>query len=217
MNTYRTKSRRRLYGIARLGLYLALQVAVLLGPMLMVAALAAGLFAFGRLEGMRWGKLARRAWPVALVALSPALMGIPLGLHGAQAFFGSWAPALARSARLASVFQSALWLSHGMSPAELNDTLKPILGWLGPRAAGATARAASLTLAFLPWTLAETRRANEASLLRGSDPVRRPVRHLSAMAVPVAIRSLEKARLSAEALSLRDPGFAESEEDACRT
>lgn len=219
MSIARTEPRRRINGIARLGLYLVLQAVLLFGPLCIATVLALALLVLGLTEGMRWARLACRAWPVALVALSPALAGIPLGAWGTEEFITLWAPSLARSARLFMVFQSAAWLSHGMSPVELNDSVKPLLGWLGPRAAGAVARSASLTLAFLPWTQAETRRANEAALLRGSDPIRRPIRHLSAMAVPVSVRSLEKARLSAEALSLRDPGFNADcgKEEPCRT
>jgi energy-coupling factor transporter transmembrane protein EcfT len=54
--------------------------------------------------------------------------------------------------------------------------------------------------------MTEIRRADEAARLRGSNPRRFPARHLAAMAVPVSVRALVKARLSAEALELRDTG-----------
>jgi energy-coupling factor transporter transmembrane protein EcfT len=62
-------------------------------------------------------------------------------------------------------------------------------------------------MAFVPWTTAELRRADESARLRGSDPARRPGRHLVALSVPLVSRSLEKAKRSSEALALRDSGF----------
>ncbi len=59
-------------------------------------------------------------------------------------------------------------------------------------------------LAFMPWARDELRQAGEAALLRGSDPKRNPARHLYALAIPVSVRVLERARRSAEALMLRD-------------
>ena len=75
--------------------------------------------------------------------------------------------------------------------------------------AGRPVAIAVLTLAFLPWTLAEAKRADEAARLRGSDPRRRPLRHLAAMTLPVSVRTLEKARRGAEALTLRDSAYGD--------
>jgi energy-coupling factor transporter transmembrane protein EcfT len=105
------------------------------------------------------------------------------------------------------VLASAAWLSSGMSPVELRDALVALLRPLGARAGGRIARAASLTMAFIPWTRDELRRADEAARLRGSDPRRRPGRHLAALSVPVVSRALDKAKRGSEALALRDPGF----------
>lgn len=195
----------------RLAIYAALQAGIFLAPTAFLPIAAAALFYLGRRDGIRWARWARASWPALLVAASPALVGLPLsafvsGRH-AEAL-ALWAPSLIRSARLALVFPAAAWLSAGMSPVTLRDALIRIMRPLGARAAASLARAASLMLAFFPWTLAELRRANEAALLRGSDPRRRPARHLAALGVPVTVRALEKARRSAEALSLRDPGLA---------
>jgi energy-coupling factor transporter transmembrane protein EcfT len=93
-----------------------------------------------------------------------------------------------------------------MSPVELRDVLTVLLRPLGRQFSAGVARSASLALAFLPWTISGIRQADEAARLRGSRPGFFPVRHLAAMAVPVSVRVLEKARISAEALELRNPG-----------
>ena len=194
----------------RLAIYAALQAGVFLAPAAFLPIAAAALAYLGRRDGIRWARWARASWPALLVAASPALVGLPLSafIDGRHAeALALWAPSLIRSARLALVFPAAAWLSAGMSPVMLRDALIRIMRPLGDRTAASLARAASLMLAFFPWTLAELRRANEAALLRGSDPRRRPARHLAALGVPVTVRALEKARRSAEALSLRDPGL----------
>lgn len=194
----------------RLAAYAALQAGIFFGPPACLPILAVVLAYLGRRDGIRWARWTRSSWPALLVAASPALVGLPAGAMAGGRFaeaFALWGPSLIRSARLALVFGAAAWLSAGMSPVMLRDALARILRPLGLRAAASLARAASLMLAFFPWTLAELRRANEAALLRGSDPRRRPARHLAALGVPVTVRALEKARRSAEALSLRDPGL----------
>lgn len=196
----------------RLAAYAALQAGIFLAPAAFLPIAAAALAYLGRRDGIRWTHWARNSWPALLVAASPAVVGLPLGalMSGRlDEAFAFWAPSLIRSARLALVFPAASWLSAGMSPVMLRDALLRIMHPLGARTAASLARAASLMLAFFPWTLAELRRANEAALLRGSDPRRRPARHLAALGVPVTVRALEKARRSAEALSLRDPGLAQ--------
>lgn len=195
----------------RLAAYAALQAGVLLAPAAFLPIAAAALAYLGRRDGISWARWARASWPALLVAASPALVGLPLSAMADGRFdeaLALWGPSLIRSARLALVFPAAAWLSAGMSPVMLRDALARIMRPLGARTAASLARAASLMLAFLPWTLAEFKRANEAALLRGSDPKRRPARHLAALGVPVTVRALEKARRSAEALSLRDPGLA---------
>lgn len=186
--------------------YLALQGSILsLGlPWLSVpAAITAGL---GLIDGLRWARWVARSWGLLAVAALPACVGIPWSLEGAE-FMSAWLPALARSLRLALVLASAAWLSFGMSAVELRDALALLLAPLGPRRAGRVARAASMTMAFIPWTRTELVRADEAARLRGSNPGRRPARHLVALAVPLVSRSLDKARHSSDALALRDAGF----------
>jgi energy-coupling factor transporter transmembrane protein EcfT len=142
-----------------------------------------------------------------LAAGLPAIVGIPWDAEPLSAFAAAWAPPLLASARLVIVLASAAWLSSGMSPVELRDALSVLLRPLGKRASRRVASAASLTMAFIPWTAAELRRAGEAAQLRGSNPAKRPVRHLVALSVPLVSRSLEKARRGSEALSLRDSRF----------
>jgi len=207
----------RLKGARRFLAYLALQVAGLGLGLLWLGLPAGALLFLGLLEGFSWRGFLARSRALLLMAALPALFGLPWSLlpdlasgsgrADALAFLTLWGPSCLRSARLLLVFASAAWLSFGMSPVDLRDALTLILGPLGPRLAGRAARSASLAMAFLPWTAAELRSADEAARLRGSDPRRRAARHLVALSVPLVARSLEKARRGAEALSLRDPGF----------
>jgi len=196
-------------------LYLALQLAILASPPTWLALLAVVVALLGLVEGKDWPRWILRSRFALVAALLPAAVGFPIGTVGGlgEAGFGAvlaaWVPALSRSVRLALVLASAAWLSGGMSPVELRDALITILRPLGNRLGGRVARSASLTMAFLPWTAEEARAADEAARLRGSDPSRRPVRHVVALSVPLVSRSLEKARRSSEALSLRDPRFGE--------
>ena len=197
----------QLRGAARFGVYMALQFAIfsLNFPWLAVPALV--VITVGLLEGQTWVRWIIRSRYLLVTASLPALAGLPFGASSLQAGLTLWVPSLLRSARLALVLASAAWLSSGMSPVELRDALSVLLRPLGRRVSGRIARAASLTMAFIPWTRAELVRSDEAARLRGSDPKRRPGRHLAALSVPLVSRSLEKAKRGSEALSLRDPGF----------
>lgn len=204
----------RLTGMRRFLPYLGLQFGVFLsqGPWLALPGFL--ILYLGAVEGLSWLAWARRSWPVVMMAALPAVVGFPLMaarealVSGGTAggFMLVWAPSLEQSARFLLVFASAAWLSRGLSPVELREVLVVLLGPLGKSLGGGVARSAALAMAFLPWTLTEIQRADEAARLRGSHPGRHPARHLAAMAVPVSVRALEKARLSAEALELRDPG-----------
>lgn len=204
---------RALGGARRFALYLALQLGILAAPPPWLTLPAAVVLALGLIERKDWARWAVRSRYALVAALLPAIVGFPfgsvggVGAAGLGALAAAWAPALARSGRLVLVLASAAWLSDGMSPVELRDALVTILRPLGAGFGGRVARSASLTMAFLPWTAAEARAADEAARLRGSDPRRRPARHIVALSVPLVSRSLEKARRGAEALSLRDPGF----------
>jgi len=202
-------TRPRLAGAPRFIAYFALQVSVFSMGFPWLAAPALVLACLGLAEGLRWARWLERSKLLMLVALLPALAGFPWGaVSGGQGgLWYVWEPSLIRSARLGLVLASAAWLSHGMSPVELRDALSTILLPLGRRASDRIARAASLTMAFIPWTARELRIADEAARLRGSDTRRHPGRHLAAISVPLVARSLEKARRAAEALSLRDPRF----------
>jgi len=197
----------RLCGAPRFAVYMALQVAIFSLTFPWLAAVALVVATLGVLEGQTWGRWIIRSRILLLAATLPALAGLPWGAPSFAEGLSLWVPSLLRSARLALVLASAAWLSAGMSPVELRDALSVLLRPLGQRASGRIARAASLTMAFIPWTHAELVRANEAARLRGSDPARHPVRHLAAMSVPLVSRSLEKAKRGSEALSLRDSGF----------
>lgn len=191
---------RSLRGVPRFAMYMALQVALLSLAFPWLAVPALGILVLGTLEGHAWGRWIIRSRLLLLAAALPAIVGLPRGLS-------LWEPSLLRSARLALVLASAAWLSAGMSAVELRDALALLLRPLGPRLAGRVARAASLTMAFIPWTKTELVLADEAARLRGSNPARRPAHHLVALAVPLVSRSLDKAKRGSEALSLRDAGF----------
>lgn len=215
---------RRLAGAPRFIVYLALQFAIFSAPFSWVAAPLAAVMALGLAEGFGWIAWLRRSWPALMAAALPALVGFPLGafiklvrqvLQSASSPVASqlvellhlWEPSLLRGIRLELVLASAAWLSAGMSPVDLRDALTSLLRPLGTKGAGIIARAASLTMACIPWTMTELRRADEAARLRGSNPARRPGRHLVALSVPLVSRTLDKARRGSEALALRDAGF----------
>lgn len=203
---------RRLRGAPRFIVYMALQVTLFSSPFPWLAVPALAVLGLGVAERLGWAGWLRRSWPLLLAAALPALAGFPLAevlasSWGRAGLPGVWEPSLLRSARLALVLASAAWLSAGMSAIELRDALVLLLRPLGPALAGRVARAASLTMAFIPWTRTELVRADEAARLRGSNPARRPGRHLAALSVPVVSRALDKARHSSDALSLRDPEF----------
>jgi len=197
----------RLRGAPRFAVYMVLQAAIFSFSFPWLAAPALMVLLLGMAEGQTWGRWIIRSRFLILAAALPALAGLPWGTPTVQAGLAIWMPSLLRSARLALVLASAAWLSTGMSPVELRDALLILLRFLGTRASGRIARAASLTMAFIPWTRTELVRADEAARLRGSDPARQPGRHLAALSVPLVSRSLEKAKRGSEALSLRDPGF----------
>lgn len=205
---------QRVAGIHRFLLYLGLQFGIFVAAGLWLAVPGFLILFLGTREGLSWLAWARRSWPVLLMAALPAVSGFPMApalevatsSGTATDFLLVWAPSLAQSARFLMVFASAAWLSRGLSPVELRDVLAVLLRPLGRRFGSGVARSAALALAFLPWTITEIRHADEAARLRGSNPGRHPARHLAALALPVSVRALEKARLSAEALELRDPG-----------
>jgi energy-coupling factor transporter transmembrane protein EcfT len=186
---------------------MALQAALFSASFPWLAVPALLVIALGWLEGQTWGRWIIRSRLLLVAAALPALAGLPLDAPDLEAALSLWEPSLLRSARLALVLASAAWLSSGMSPVELRDALVALLRPLGARIGSGIARAASLTMAFIPWTRTELRRADEAARLRGSDPRRRPGRHLAALSVPVVSRALDKAKRGSEALALRDPGF----------
>ncbi len=192
----------------RLGLYLALQAAVFLAPGAWPLAPGMVLFALGHRAGIRWGRWISRLGALLGIVLLPALAGLPeacgsLG-EGTAAFLSAWAPALRRSLVFLLVLAGAEWLSRTTRVSEIRDALEWALRPFGKRGKDISLTAA-LALSFLPWARNELRRADEASRLRGSDPRRRPLRHLAALALPLTARLLEKVRSSSEALALRYP------------
>lgn len=210
----------RLTGAPRFVVYLGLQIAIFSCGFPYLAAPALIILALGLVDRLGWRRWLASSWGLLVVAALPAITGFPwsaLGESGTAIAMGSvaartiliaWPPALLRGARLALVLASAAWLSFGMSPVELREALGLLLRPLGRRLSGRVSRSASLTMAFLPWTANELRRADEAARLRGSNPARKPLRHLLALSIPLLSRSLHKAKHSSEALTLRDPRFA---------
>ncbi len=192
---------------ARLALYLALQGAVFLAPGPGILVPAAAILALGILAGVHWGRWIAGLGALLGVILLPAAAGLPEAwprlAGGAAEFLAAWAPGLRRSFAFLLVLASAQWLSRSTRVEEIREALEALLRPLGP-AGGRAALAAALALVFLPWARYELSRADEAARLRGSDPRRRPLGHLAALGVPLTARLLEKARLSSEALALRD-------------
>ncbi len=191
-----------LKGLPRFLTYCSIQAGMFLSPTYAMAPLAIFVLGLGFFERLSWLLWLRRSWLVIIMALLPALFGFPFFRDDAT--LASWLPYLHRSLQFLLVFLSAAWLSHGMKPLDLADLLRILLRPCGKKIAATVSRAGSLMLAFMPWARDELRTANEAALLRGSSPRRNPGRHLLALAIPVSVRALERARHSAEALSLRD-------------
>lgn len=211
-----TTKARLLSGAPRFVVYLALQIAVFSCGFRYIVAPSIIIVALGLMDRIGWKRWLASSWGLLLFAALPAITGFPWSELGTSTttsaleaghLYGAWAPALLRSVRLALVLASAAWLSSGMSPVELREALGILLRPLGKRVSGRVSRSASLTMAFLPWTAHELRRADEAARLRGSNPLKKPLRHLLALSIPLLSRSLHKAKCGAEALTLRDPGF----------
>ena len=192
---------------ARLALYLALQAGVFLVPGAGILIPGTVILALGLRAGLRWGRWLAGLGALLGLILLPAAAGLPEALTrlsgGLPGFFSAWAPGLRRSLVFLLVLASAEWLSRTSRVTEIREALEGLLRPLG--AAGRRAAlAASLALVFLPWARYELDRADEAARLRGSDPRRKPLGHLAALGVPLVARLLEKARLTSEALALRD-------------
>lgn len=215
---YRFSPRSPLTGLLRFLVYAALQTLVFSASFPYLGAVFLVLLLVGHDEKLDWLRWLRCSSGLLLMAAAPAVAGFPYaslaGMHTEQVrlppgWFETWLPALLRSLRFFLVFMSAAWLSYRMSALELRAVLERLLQPLGKRWRVRIARSVGLVLAFLPWTREELQRAGEAVRLRGCDPRRQPVRYLGGLAVPVALRSLERARHSAEALLLRDVQLAE--------
>ncbi len=192
---------------ARLAFYLGLQGAVFLAPGSWILASAVIILGLGIRAGVRWGRWLKGLGALLGIVLLPALAGLPEAwaarAGGTGAFLGAWAPGLRRSLAFLLILASAEWLSRTSRVEEIREALEGLFRPFG-RAGRRAALSAALTLSFLPWARYELARAEEASRLRGSDPRRRPLGHLAALGVPLTARLLEKSRLSAEALTLRD-------------
>jgi energy-coupling factor transporter transmembrane protein EcfT len=207
--------------LGRLGLYLVLQGSIFLLPPAWLPLPALAIAALGRKAGLRWWSWLASVRGLLPLVLMPALFGIPAWpaapaatagpTQAALAFLDAWSPALGRSIAFLLVLASAAWMAAGSSPVELRDALGILLRPFG-RPGRRAALAASLVLAFIPWTRSEIAMAGAAARLRGADPRRRPLRWLGALGLPVSLRVLEKARRSAEALELRGGGASSGPE-----
>ncbi len=186
----------------RFAAYCAIQAGMFCLPVSGVMLLIIFVVLIAGLERFSWLPWLRGSWFVIIMAVLPAFFGFPF-FHP-DGSLSSWLPYLRRSLQFLLVFISAAWLSHGMRPMDLADLLRILLRPFGKKFSATVSRAGSLMLAFMPWAREDLRKANEAALLRGSNPKRHPVAHLYALAIPVSIRALERARHSAEALALRD-------------
>lgn len=197
-----------LHGLPRFLLYAGLQIAIFLSPTKLLLPVLGLVLATGLTEKLDWLAWMKQATGALLMVAALALSGFPFTLYATMTIaqlLAAWLPGLLRALRFLLIILSAAWLSHGMSALDLRQVLELLFRPLGRQYGRALARSASLVLAFLPWTRAEIKAASEAATLRGLDARRQPIRHLSGLMVPVALRSLERARHSAEALSLRDP------------
>lgn len=184
----------------RLALYLALSVAAWLLPPWGALAAGAGAALLGR--AVDWpGWLRGLGW-LWLFILAP-----PLAEAAAQAAAGAAEPAglaaaAERSLSLLALLAAAQWLSASTTLFEIRQVLPLVLRPLGRSRAELLGLMGALALGFLPWVAEQAGRVREAALLRGL-PRRRPAAALRALALPVGVRLVAKARQCGDALELR--------------
>jgi energy-coupling factor transporter transmembrane protein EcfT len=184
-------TRPRRFG-PRLGVYLALSLGAWLVPPW--GALAALVAAFGlgwRLSWAAWLRSLGWLWAFVLAPLAVALAGrAPL------------VPAGGRSLTFLALLAASQWLSATSTVLEIRGALDRLFRVFGRRAAASLSLAGALALGFIPWVAEQVEATRQAGTLRGV-PSRRPLLALRALAVPVFVRMIQKARHTADALELR--------------
>jgi energy-coupling factor transporter transmembrane protein EcfT len=179
----------------RLLVYLALSFAAWLFPPWGALAALGTVPVLGR--RLAWGAWFRALGWLWLLILAPVLLALP-GSRPA----GSLPAAVGRSLTFLVLLAASRWLSATSTVVEIRAALEALFRVFGRRAAGTLSLAGALALVFIPWVAEQAEAARQAGALRGA-PARRPLLALRALAVPVLVRMIQKARHTAEALELR--------------
>lgn len=188
-------TRPRRFG-PRLAVYVALSLGAWLAPPWGALAALAGAVALGRrLAWMAWFRGLGWLWALVLAPLAAALPGLVRDP-------GQLAPAAWRSLTFLALLAASRWLSATSTVMEIRTALERLFRVFGRRAAASMGLAGALALGFIPWVAEQLEATREAGALRGI-PSRRPLLALRALAVPVFVRMIQKARHTAEALELR--------------
>jgi energy-coupling factor transporter transmembrane protein EcfT len=156
-----------------------------------LAALAVALGLGWRLPWPAWFRSLGWLWAFVLAPLAVALPGhAPL------------APAAWRCLTFLALLAASQWLSATSTVMEIRSALDRLFRVFGRRAAASLSLAGALALGFIPWVAEQVEATRQAGTLRGV-PSRRPFLALRALAVPVFVRMIQKARHTADALELR--------------
>lgn len=210
MKNPKNTKRPVLRGVPRFLIYFVMQIFFITLAFPRIFLALGFLLLIASMEGFSWLKYFRRFYGLLFMIILPALLGFPWQKDGLLTL---WAPGLLKSTKLLCIFASAIWLSFYMSPVDIRDVFAFLLRPFGAKLASKFSRALSLGLAFIPWTMDELKKTDEALRLRGSVPQKNIVKHIFALALPLLSHTLQKAKLASDAIALRDPAFMEETPD----
>lgn len=187
----------------RMLLYLGLNLGLFLPPPPWGLGVLIPIFILGlwsRIDWASWLGALKGFW--VFILLPPVLN---LGLWGSQDFWPAWGLSWTASGRFLAVLASSHWLTSTTTILEIRQGLAALFRPLGARIGGTLALIGALTLAFLPWMEDQVKRSSEALSLRtsGTGSRKKKVKNLLYLGLPVTVGLLEKARHTADALTLR--------------
>lgn len=187
----------------RFAIYVVLCIAVWLLPPWGPLVAFAGTFVLGILVKVNWARwLAGLSW-FWLIVLAPIVFYLAAAIPAGHLESSELFAAIHRSAAMVLLLAASHWLTRTTTVFEIRAAIALVFRPLGRKTADMLSLIASLALAFVPWILDEAQAVRDASALRGLSLKRRPVSGLFAMTIPLMLRVVEKARRTAEALTLR--------------
>ena len=190
-----------------MGVYLVWNLVFLLCPFpwLTILFLPLGFLGiYSRIHWISWLGGLKGFW---LFILAGPLFGFPWGEPlnlGNPVFWYQWLPSWEKSLIFLGILASSHWLTATTTILEIQSGLETLLQPFGSKIQKTLGLLGSLTLAFLPWTGEQVRKAQEALELRGLDKKRHPIKYIQSLGLPITIGLLEKSRHTAEALALRN-------------